>query len=50
MSQSELQTDVDECVGRVLDVVDLVADAEDVDQEALAAEVLSRVRKRGGRE
>jgi len=47
MSQSELQTDVDECVGRVLDIVDLVADAEDVDQGALAAEVLSRVRKRG---
>jgi len=50
MSQSELETDVDECVGRVLDVVDLVADAEDVDKEALLQETLARVRKRGGRQ
>jgi len=41
MSQS------DEAVGRVLDVVDLVADSEDVDPEDLTTEVLSRVRKRG---
>lgn len=47
MSQSELQTEVDECVGQVLEIADLVADAEDVDQEALLTEALSRVRKRG---
>lgn len=40
----------DEQVGRVLDVVDLVADDADVDQEAVLTEALNRVRKRGGQQ
>lgn len=37
----------DEQVGRVLDVVDLVADDTDIDQEDLLREALGRIRKRG---
>jgi len=38
----------DDAVGRVLDVIDLVADKHDVDAEGLTTEALSRVRRRGG--
>jgi len=45
---SQLQSEVDDAVGRMLDMADLVADAEEVDQEALLEETLARVRDRGG--
>jgi len=42
-----MSADTDEQVGRVVDVVDLVADDGDIDQEDVLLEALSRVRKRG---
>jgi len=44
-------TDADadpEAVGRVVDVLDLQADAHGVDQEDLALAALAKIRKRGG--
>jgi len=40
-------SDAADDIGRALDVVDLVADGNDADPEAVAIELLSRVRKRG---
>jgi hypothetical protein len=37
-----------DCVSRVVDVADLVADSEDADQEDVLLAALSKVRKRGG--
>jgi len=40
--------DSEDAVGRVVDIVDLVADQEDTDAEAVLVEALGKVRRRGG--
>lgn len=40
-------SDADDAVGRIIDVVDLVADKNDLDADAALIDALSRVRKRG---
>lgn len=41
---------IDDRTGRVLELVDLIADSDDVEQEDLLKDALSRVRKRGSGE
>lgn len=47
MSSQSQQTDL-ERVSRVVDVADLVADAEEADPEDVLMAALGKVRKRGG--
>jgi len=43
-----MSVESEDAVGRIVEVVDLVADAEDVDQDDLLKSALGKVRKRGG--